>query len=168
MCGSWLKNSLQLPPLWDATATGGKFTVRKYELLHQGHRGHHHHEHHLHCHMPRSFMVAPAAVAAGLQVLLLPPLLLVFMASCCPLCAKSTLACGCQRLCLQLWALRRHKAIFMQPDRPILLSWPRPRIVNDHVLEETPPCHCMLWASKRRRNSAGGTCMMPISQTQRK
>lgn len=66
-----------------------------------------------------------------------------------------------------LTTLRRHKAIFMQPDLPILLSLPRPRIVNDHVLEETPPCHWTLWA-KRGRNSAGGTCMMPVSQTQRK
>lgn len=43
-----------------------------------------------------------------------------------------------------LTTLGRHKAIFMQPDLPILPALPGPRIVNDHVLEETPPCHWVL------------------------
>lgn len=55
----------------------------------------------------------------------------------------------------------------MRPDLPILLSLPRPRIVNDHVLEGTPPCRWTLWA-KRRRNSAGGTRAVPVSQIQRR
>lgn len=36
-----------------------------------------------------------------------------------------------------------HKAIFMQPGLPILPSLPWPRIVNDCILEETPPCCCV-------------------------
>lgn len=56
-----------------------------------------------------------------------------------------------------------HKAIFMQPDLPLLPSLPRPRIVSDHVLEETPPCNWMLWA-KKRGSSAEGIYMRPSSQ----
>lgn len=66
------------------------------------------------------------------------------------LCAKS--APGSELPEALLTILGGHKAIFMQPDLPILPSLPRPRIVNDHVLEETPPCR---WCSESRGGGAG-------------
>lgn len=83
------------------------------------------------------------------------------------LCLLLGLAKSMQRA-VQAWSwpeallttLGGHKAIFMQPNLPILPSLPRPRIVNDRVLEETPPCHWVLGA-KRRGNRAGGPCMRP-------
>lgn len=54
-----------------------------------------------------------------------------------------TLGKGCSGLELgrgSAYNSGRAQAIFMQPDLPLLLSLPRPRIVNDHVLEETLPC----------------------------
>ena len=64
-----------------------------------------------------------------------------------------------------LTVLGGHKAIFMQPDLPFLPSWPGPRIVNYPVLEETPPCHWVLWA-KKRGNRAGSTVMKPGHKAQ--
>jgi hypothetical protein len=89
-----------------------------------------------------------------------PPIVTVFMSQ----CAKSTP--GLELPEALLTTLGGHKAIFMQPDLSILPSSLRPRIVNDRVLEETPPCHWMLCARRRRsRSSAGGTCKRPSSQT---
>lgn len=88
------------------------------------------------------------------------------------LCLFLSTANSMQRA-LQAWSwaeallttLGRHKAIFMQPDLPILPSLPGPRIVNERVLEETPPCHWVLGA-KRMGSKAAGTCMRPSLKAQ--
>lgn len=95
------------------------------------------------------------------------PIVLVFTSRYCRCYAKYSRLGARQKLCLQLREGTRQSLCNLTCPSSLPPSLPKPRIVNDHVLEETPPCPWVLRA-KRKRSRVGGTCMRPNCKVHRK